>query len=38
MVQENKGHFKKILYNFLQDYNFNTSAFFKLVEEKQVTK
>lgn len=35
MLQENKEYFKKILNNFLQDYNFNTGAFAKLVEIQQ---
>ena len=35
MLQENKESFKKILEGFLQDYNFNTSVFPKLVETQQ---
>jgi len=38
MLQENKEYFRKILNNFLQDYNFNTGAFPKLVETQQETK
>jgi hypothetical protein len=35
MLQENKEYFKKILEGFLEDYNFNTSIFPKLVETQQ---
>ena len=27
MVEENKEHFKRILNNFLEDYNFNQNLF-----------
>lgn len=35
MLQENKEYFKKILEGFLQDYNFNTNIFPKLVETQK---
>lgn len=38
MLQENKEYFRKILNNFLQDYNFNTGVLSKLVETQQETK
>lgn len=38
MLQENKEYFKKILEEFLKDYNFNTSIFSKLVETQQETQ
>lgn len=38
MLQENKEYFRKILGNFLQDYNFNTGVFPKLVEIQQEIK
>ncbi len=37
MLQENKEYFRKILDSFLQDYNFNTGIFSKLVEIQQET-
>jgi len=38
MVQQNKEYFEKILRNFLQDYNFNTSLVSKLLETQQETQ
>ncbi|MGR5437687.1 hypothetical protein [Vibrio owensii] len=38
MTEENKGHFRNILSDFMENYRFNPELFPDLVEQKTVTE